>query len=1203
MGHDFHAGIADEAIELAALWLDKANASLTAEEKKYHERMQRLLNRPGDKIVLTRMIDQSFRSNSTRRIADQINYTLRKHGVPDFLSETEKLLTHMFLGVGRHLPGVSVPKIIDRIRQDARRSIVSGDAEHLSEYVVSRREKGVRVNINRLGEAILGEDEAGARLKINTADLENPAVDHISIKISTLYSQINPLAHEHTVKVLVDRLSALYRAALRNPYPAGDNRRLPKFINLDMEAYTDLHLTVDAFMRTLDQPEFLDYSAGIVLQAYLPDAFTLQQHLTKWARKREERGHAPIKIRIVKGANMEMERLEARLNNWPLAPFDNKRDVDANYKRMVSFGMRHENIPAVRLGVASHNLFELAYAWKLAEASDVREYFTFEMLEGMANHVYRALVAYGCPVLLYAPVADEHEFINAVAYLIRRLDENTTPENYLRHAGGLKPGKPAWEMLKSRFLSSIDHMGNLTGQVHRRQNRFTEIYAEADGSFHSHGFENEPNTDWSLEANRIWAEAIRKKWRKSPDAPPLQIPLVIAGGESFSDRTIKKCMDPSQFSERVCVARYAVGTEADVEGAVRTAKADPDNWRTKTPAQRHEILGRVAVEVRKARGDLIGAAAAHTGKVFAEADVEVSEAIDFLEYYPYSVRQFENIRTLDIRGKGVGVVVSPWNFPIAIPCGGIAAALAAGNTVIFKPASNAVLPAWLLCQAFWRAGVSRNALQFLSCSGDGAGKDLVTHPDVDFVILTGGTETGLSMLRAKADMMLSAETGGKNTTIVTAMSDRDQAIDHVIDSAFGNGGQKCSATSLLILEREVFDDPHFKTRLVDAAKSLHVGSAWDFKNKYGPLIRPPAGDLERALTRLEPGEFWALAPKNIAGNPHLWAPGIKWNVQPGSYTHTTEFFGPVLGVMCAEDLEAAVDLANDTGYGLTAGIESLDPREVEGWEKRIFAGNLYVNRGTTGAIVLRQPFGGRGRSVLGPGLKAGSPNYVIQFMDAADRGYPEIGVIPENHPLLRLSNDWQYKAEAGGFENISDDILKTVRAIKSYLYHFQREFGVDNDYFHIGGQDNILRYLPMERVIVRIHPTDTLFEVLARIAAVRVTGAEVVVSMSPDTRDPVAGFLESPDGMHLAGRGRMERHTDKELAGLLGQVNRVRYAGPDRVPREIRTHSSRRGIYIADAPVLMEGRVELLYYLVNQNICNNYHRYGNLGERGLAADT
>ncbi len=266
--------------------------------------------------------------------------------------------------------------------------------------------------------------------------------------------------------------------------------------------------------------------------------------------------------------------------------------------------------------------------------------------------------------------------------------------------------------------------------------------------------------------------------------------------------------------------------------------------------------------LRRARGDLIGAAAASTGKVFSEADVEVSEAIDFAEFYPFSVGPMTMKPPWHRRARGSDLVIAPWNFPIAIPCGGIVAALAAGNTVIFKPSSDAVLVAWVLCRCFWEAGVSQQTLQFVPCSGAQVGPQLTGHPDVDFIILTGGTDTGMSILKQRPDVLMAAETGGKNATIVTAMSDRGQAAKNIVSSAFGHCGQKCSATSLLILEQEVYEDATFKRQLVDAAQSLGVGSVWDFENRMGPLINPPKGVLQKALTELEPGESWALKPEN-----------------------------------------------------------------------------------------------------------------------------------------------------------------------------------------------------------------------------------------------------------------------------------------------------------------------------------------------------
>jgi RHH-type proline utilization regulon transcriptional repressor/proline dehydrogenase/delta 1-pyrroline-5-carboxylate dehydrogenase len=1191
-----------EAIALAEIWQDRANALLNLREKSRYKQLARLLSNPKDKILLTKLIDQSFRPRNPRRVADQIKYLLAEYGIPCFFSPLERLLMRAFASTARFFPDLAVPIVIKKMRTDSRHVIIPGDSDALQAYLLERKAQGVRVNVNHLGEEVLGEEEARRQLQQYLHDLKNPNIEYISVKISTITSQILPLAFDHSVNLISERLAELYRTAADQHFTKADGSRVAKFVNLDMESYRDLEITVAAFRRTLDRPEFKHYSAGMALQAYLPDSYGMLQEITNWARKRVAAGGSPIKIRIVKGANMQMEKVEAAIFDWPLAPYDSKLATDANYKRMIDFGMTPENIQAVRLGIASHNLFELAYAYLKAKHNKVLPYFSFEMLEGMADHVRRAVQETGQEMVLYAPVATRAQFVNAFAYLIRRLNENSGQQNFLRYLSHLRTRSRNWRMLADRFADSVCRKGDIGQTPHRKQNRLTEASTTLKKSDVASEFKNEPNTDWSLADNRKWAECIRQKWEKRPEDDPIKIPLVIGGEEIFADRELKESRDPSRIKANVIVARFALGNADDVDRAVAVAKTDPDGWRRQSFEQRQQVFLQVADEIRRARGDLIGAAAADTGKVFTESDVEVSEAIDFAEYYPRSARDFSEIKTVRGRGKGVGVVISPWNFPIAIPCGGIAASLAAGNTVIFKPSSAAALVAWELCQCFWRAGVSRQVLQFLPCSGETTGSRLVGHPDVDFIILTGGTETGLNILGQRPDVFLAAETGGKNATIVTAMSDRDQAVGNVIYSAFGNTGQKCSATSLLILEKEVYDDVQFKNRLVDAARSFRTGSAWSFENKMGPLIRPPGGDLKKALTRLEATENWALKPENIDGNPHMWTPGIKWDVAPKSTTHLTEFFGPLLGVIRAEDLNHAVEIVNQTGYGLTSGLESLDPREQARWKDGIKAGNLYINRGTTGAVTLRQPFGGMGKSALGAGIKAGGPKYVAQFMHFEETAMPAAGPLQHWHSLLQLAQQWQQKLNWGRFSGIETDIGRTIRAMKSYLYHVENEFSREIDYFHLRGQDNILRYLPVGKLVVRLHAEDSLFETLARIAAARITGCQLRISIPREMRTAITQFLHEKEGQRLVGACPIVREEDDDLIRQIPEIDRIRYAAPGRVSKTVYQAAAETGFYIARGPVMMEGRIELLQYYRQQSICNNYHRYGNLGERVLEGE-
>ena len=603
------------------------------------------------------------------------------------------------------------------------------------------------------------------------------------------------------------------------------------------------------------------------------------------------------------------------------------------------------------------------------------------------------------------------------------------------------------------------------------------------------------------------------------------------------------------------------------------------------------MLYAVANEIAAHRGDLIGAMLAEGGKTLTESDPEVSEAIDFCRFYADSVVQFEQLDGSSPVGKGVVAVISPWNFPLAIPCGGVAAALAAGNAVILKPASDTVLIAYKLCQCFWTAGVPRSALQFLPCSGSTVGAQLAAHDGVDVVILTGGTETAQQMLHDKPSMNLLAETGGKNATVVTALSDRDLAIKNVLHSAFSHSGQKCSATSLLILEEEVYHDDSFRRALCDAVESLPVGPAWQLHTKVGPLIRPPSGELERGLKELEPGESWAVMPKlHIGDNPHLVSPGVKWNVQPGSFTHCTELFGPVLGVMSARDLHQAIDLVNATGFGLTSGLESLDDREHQMWQEGIRAGNLYVNRPTTGAIVLRQPFGGMGKSAVGPGVKAGGPNYTATLMDFPPSADAHAGE-QTSHPRWPAFERFCAVAENP----------ELTRAVASYERWAEEEFVSTHDHFRLIGEDNIRRYLPVRALRIRVHDDDTPFEIFARAAAARAAGCRTTISaphaLSQPTSDAVSQLDDWTDDWAAAIEFLEE--TDDELAEAIAteQTDRIRYAARRRVPQEIRRAATEAFVYIADAPVNANGRVELLWYFREQSLAHVYHRYGNLGVR------
>lgn len=1182
-----------KAVALARKLQLRAIELQTRAEKRQQAELDRMLQSPSDKTTLVQITDQAFRPKSAARVADQFTHILDVQGVPRFFSSIDRAMLRGFQTFGGWLPGVSVPMVKGHMQHETANVILPAEPEVLAEHLRNRTAQGVRMNVNFLGEAILSEPEAARRLTLYLESLQQPETEVFSVKISTLYSQMSPLARAHTITTLCDRLERLYRSAQRALFTGKDGAQVSKFIYLDMEEYRDLSLTCEVFMRTLEFPGLAGYDAGIALQAYIPDSYRWQQRLNTWARQRVAAGGAGITLRIVKGANLEMERHEASIKGWPQAPYDAKSDTDANFRRMLHEGFHRENLAAVKLGIASHNLFDVAYALVVARQHDALHRVQFEMLEGMANHQRRALFEEAPSLLLYAPVCHKEHFLSAIGYLIRRLDENTGAENFLRHSFKLTPGSEQWNQLEQGFTTAFDRAQHLSDAPRRAQNRLRVTRSPNPIARGWQHFQNEPDTDWSLPHHAEWAAGIVAEWAERH----VDVPLVINGVEITDGRPARDCLDPSRYGH--FSGRYRQASASDIAQAVDCAARDDDGWRTLTPAQRQDVLRRVAQEFRQARADLMGAALANTGKTLTESDPEVSEAVDFVEFYAETARWFtqEVSPHVTARGKGVVVVVSPWNFPIAIPCGGIAAGLAAGNTVILKPSSDAVLPAWELCQCFWRGGVSRKALQFVPCPGGNEGSQLIQHPKVDAIILTGGTETAQAMIQSKPDLPLSAETGGKNATIVTAMSDRDLAIKNVLHSAFSHAGQKCSATSLLLLEGEVYHDPDFKRGLVEAAESLIVGSAWKLPSKVGPLIKPPRGDLRNALLTLEPGESWALMPQRLDENDCLWSPGIKWDVAPGSSTHLTELFGPVLGVMRFEKLRDAIALVNQTGFGLTSGLESLDDREQTEWKSGIRAGNLYINRSTVGAIVLRQPFGGMGKSALGPGLKAGGPNYVAQFMAFTETVPDAAAVLAPDSALFCLwaavdddeTMDGRFKA-------------RLLAALASYERNWVEEFSREHDHFRLIGQDNVRRYHPVRELRIRVHADDTCFDLFARVAAARVAGCRITVSTPHGYEWRYLDRLHQVTEEWAAAIEFIEE-SDQELAEALccRACDRIRYAAAARVPLGVRHTAGENHIYVADAPVLTEGRIELLWYMHEQSVSFDYHRYGNLGSRATEA--
>ncbi len=1074
--------LVERAIEVAAGLLRESQSEESSSERRRRLRLGRLVDDEAGRELTLALTDQVLRIDGRRRAAERFADLVRTHGVPDALGPIDSAMLAVGSRVARAVPGIVMPLAIQRILAEAGGVVLPAEDPAFARHVRRRHEEGVRLNINLLGEAILSDAEAERRTAALLARIARDDVDYLSVKLSAIVANLDAYAFEESVERIAARIRTLYRAATSSSPPT--------FVNLDMEEYGDLELTVAAFTQVLDEPEFGALDAGIVLQAYVPDSHDALERLGDWATARYGRAGGRVKVRIVKGANLDMEQAEAELHGWRQAPYTSKADVDASFKAMLASILRPEWDTAVRVGVASHNLFDVAWAWSLIEHDPVRRArVDFEMLEGMAPAQARQLHQLTTDLLLYAPVVERDDIDASVAYLSRRLDENTSPENFLRALFTLHVGDAQWHEQAQRFRTAVRE----SATVDRASRRATMPERPP-------GFSNEPDTDFTQPAARAAVRAAVAS--VSLDDPP------------------------------------TVDDIALVDEMV--AMANAGDWSSRPVAERASILERVATTLAAERAATLAVMAAEAAKTVNEGDPEVSEAIDFARYYALHHAELADQLAADgvtTSGRGPVLVVSPWNFPYAIPLGGVCAALAAGNPVILKPAPETRRTAYWLVQQCWRAGVPSDALQFAAPDDGPVGKRLVTHPDLDTVVLTGSYDTAAMFLDWQPSLRLFAETSGKNALVVTAAADHDAAIADLVRSAFGHAGQKCSAASLVILEAPLYDDEVFLARLRESVRSLDVGEATSPATMMGPVIRPPDGPLQRALHTLDAGERWLVEPQQRDDEGRLWSPGVRLGVADGSWFHRTECFGPVLGVMRARDLDHAIELQNAVDFGLTGGIHSLDPHEVDRWLERVEVGNAYVNRHITGAVVRRQPFGGWKRSAVGPGAKAGGPGYTSLFT------------------------------------SFDGPAWTTEDATGSYAAAWRDWFSAVHDPSALRSERNALRYRPLGHVVVRYDDT------------------------TPDDDIVLAQRAAAAAGVRLELAARRHR-SDDQLAATLQEegerIDRLRLLcdADDSLLRACHE----RHVAVDREPISRHGRIELAHWVVEQAISETAHRYGRLLE-------
>ena len=785
---------------------------------------------------------------------------------------------------------------------------------------------------------------------------------NVSIKPTALAPSYSPLTREDGLTQAKARLRPMLRLARSD-----GTAQSPAFVYLDMEHYDVKDVTLQLFREVLDEPEFADMEAGIVLQAYLKDSHRDLADLIEWSGGRRR----PITVRLVKGAYWDTETVVSRAEGWPVPVFEHKAETDANFERCVR--VLHDHHDKVRAAFGSHNLRSIAYAVTDARRRGIPDTgYEIQMLYGMAEPIHAAIRRIGLRLRVYAPVG---ELVPGMAYLVRRLLENTSNESFVRRR--FVEGRDLDELLAPPSVTSLPELGAAPTR---------SPTDERDPA----PYEPEPPAEWRRQSARsAFASAVTSAGR----ALGREVPAMIDGRAVTTTSSIAS-VDPAAPSVRVAWSASCGAQEADE--AVDVARRSWAQW-SRTPAEaRAGVLFRAAEWMRARRRDLAALEVYEAGKPWKEADADVCEAIDFCEYYGREMLRLAQggavqsppgeANSLHYRPRGVGVVIAPWNFPLAIPTGMVTAALVAGNTVCFKPAEQTPLVGHALYEALMAGGLPPGCLALLPGVGEEVGAHLVEHPDVAFVTFTGSQAVGLGIIERAAIhrpgqrqvRRVVAEMGGKNALVVDADADLDQAVPAAVYSAFGYAGQKCSACARLIVVDAVHDE--VVERLVGATRVLRVGHPKHMGTQVGPLIDADAHKRVSAYVEAAPSEGTVvLAHRDVPDDGFFVGPTIVTDVQPQSPLAREEIFGPVLAVLRAESFEEAIALANDTDYALTAGVFSRSPANIRFAAEEMRGGNVYVNRTTVGAVVGRQPFGGYGLS--GVGSKAGGPDYLMQFVE------------------------------------------------------------------------------------------------------------------------------------------------------------------------------------------------------------------------------
>ncbi len=658
-------------------------------------------------------------------------------------------------------------------------------------------------------------------------------------------------------------------------------------------------------------------------------------------------------------------------------------------------------------------------------------------------------------------------------------------------------------------------------------------------------------------------ENIQQMWFEK-DLEPVEIPVVLSDKNIIENRNKIQIFDHNQIDNKFLVANFYSATNQDIDDAIKNAKSD-FAWAKLSDEERIKIIKKLPEELDKNYNRIVGGIMVNTGKLPQLVESEISKVKEFIAFYTESYLKLkeQNEDQVIIKAKGVGLVISPWNYPVALPGGSIIASLIAGNNVLFKPSNLSVLGSYLFAECFWNVGVPKSALQFLAIEDRLTSEYLTSKKEIDYVFFVGSTQVALNIIHNRPDVYMAAETGGKNVMMITKTANKEQVIKDIIKSCFMNAGQVCSSTSLITAVPEIYNDKDFLQKLADEVNNLYVAHASDQKSKMPALIRRPIGDTLWGLTELEEGESWLVKPKQLDDSATLWSPGIRIGTKFRGKAHLTEFFAPTIAIMQVANVEEGVKVTNETGYGLTSAIQTTDKNEQDIWLNGVKAGTISVNKDTTVCSKVKaQPFGGMGKSAFGSGIKVGGYNYITQFLKYENKNIKNYD--SEEVEIKMIDSMSISKCD-------KNEIDKFMLYAKNYKHWYKTYFNIETDHKIIPDMINILKFVKTETMAVRLVANNSISDMLCMMYAAFYCSKKLIISADISVKEK------------LNDSNIIYEDVDSFIKKI-NTFNRIRYADKNSVEKGVFEEAGKTGIYVANAPILGFGRLELLHYLQEQTI-------------------